>query len=157
MHNKMKCACTHTHTHTHRAREKPHIKGVSWMVHPSVSSSSPQNLWKCALIWGKKKRSVSADIITLRISRCDHPGLSSCATNPTISVTRERRRSQTEKKSHVKTEARPEWCSHKPRNARSHEKLQDAGRNFLRAFGGNLFLDSNFWAPQPQENKFLLF
>ena len=148
---------THTHTHTQSKRETTYKRSELNGTPICVFKLTPESVKMCTYLGEKKKRSVSADIITLRISRCDHPGLSSCATNPTISVTRERRRSQTEKKSHVKTEARPEWCSHKPRNARSHEKLQDAGRNFLRAFGGNLFLDSNFWAPQPQENKFLLF
>ena len=151
MHNKTKCACTHT------PREKLHIQGVSWMVHPSLSSSSPQNLGKCAPIW-KNKQTNKQKVCLYRYNYIkNHPGLSSCATNPTISVIRERRRSKTEEKSHMKTEARPEWCSRKPSNARSHQRLQDAGRNCPRAFGGNLFLDSSFWAPEPQENKFLLF
>ena len=153
MHNKTMCACTHTH----QERNYIYKEWIELYTHLCLQAHPRIYLEK-----QKQKRSVFADIITLRISGCDHPGLSNCATNPTISVIRERQREIRDREEEPcedrgTTWVRSEWCSHKPNNSRSHQKLQDAGRNFPRAFWGNLFLDSNFWAPQPQENKFLLF
>lgn len=148
---------------THTKRETTYTRSELNCTPISVFKLTPESVKMCTYLEKQKqKRSVFADIITLRISRCDHPGLSNCATNPTISVIRERQREIQDREEEPcedrgTTWVRSEWCSHKPNNSRSHQKLQDAGRNFPRAFWGNLFLDSNFWAPQPQENKFLLF
>ena len=44
---------------------------------------------------------------------------------------------QTEQEKAVTTETRNEWCGHKPRNAGSHQRLEEArSRGSLRASGG---------------------
>lgn len=108
------------------------------------------------LLW--KKEVSFAGVLKLRISRGDHPGLSRWALNPMTSVPL-RGKGEVEGQATWRLRWRLEFPSHKVRNARSHQKLEEARRilpqSLWKEHGSASTLISNIQFPEPWENKFV--
>lgn len=86
---------------------------------------SPLRMWPCL------EKRVFADVMTLiMILRWDYLGLPGCVLNPMMSVLmRNRRGEDRERETHVEMDTHWSLCSHKLRNAWSHQNLEEKWKN----------------------------
>lgn len=101
------------------------------------------------------EKEVFADVIRLRISRRDHPGICWWLPDPITSVGVRDKQKQTdtqgaEEKGHVRMEAELGVTQPQPRNTWGHQNLEEAGRilhwRLWRELGPPDTLHSDFWS-----------